>query len=133
MKEKNIMKSWSIALTAAALLPASLWAATVQGTVTSSAVPVSGAKVVLIDGLVGGNHIDSTTTSGTGTYSFTGVATGTKTVQVSLSGYNSSLTTVAVSNAGATYTSNLSITRNNNTSVVVGTVRRASDSAACRA
>jgi len=128
LKENSIMKSWKFALAAAALLPASLWAATISGTVSASGAGVAGVKVVLIEGTSTGAHIDSTTTSGTGTYSFANVATGGKTVQASKSGYNSATSFIGISTAGQAATLNLTISINNSTSVVTGTVRRASDS-----
>ncbi len=124
------MKSWKYALTAA-LLPATLWAATISGTVGAPApgTPVGGVKVVLIDNNSAGPHVDSTTTNGAGTYTLTAATTGTKVVQASLSGYNSAVTLQGVSSAGQVITGvNLSISINNKTSVIQGTVKKAVDS-----
>ena len=122
------MKSWKYALTAA-LLPASLWAATITGTVGAPApgTPVSGAKVVLINS---GNsaHVDSTTTAGNGVYTFSNVAIGPYQVMAGKSGYNSAVVLASINTAGQTVTANISITINNYTGVFTGTVRKGSDS-----
>ncbi len=74
MKEKNTMKSWKYAL-ALAVLPASLWAANITGTVTSGtgigATPINNVKLVLLNGTSSGTKQDSATTNPAGANTIT--------------------------------------------------------------
>jgi len=112
------------------ILPASIWSATISGIVGAPApgTPVAGVTVYLRDGNSTGPKIDSTVSSVTGAYTFSNVATGAKTLQAGKAGYNTVFVLVGVNTAGQTITQNLSLTINNNTSSLVGTVRKASDS-----
>ena len=125
------MKSWKYALTAA-LLPASLWAATLNVTVGAPApgTPVAGVFVILTNGSSTGTHVDSGMTSGTGLYQFTNVSVGAHTLLVSKSGYNNvvALVNPAINTAGQTASQNVTTTINNRTSTIQGVAKKATDS-----
>ena len=97
------------------LLPASLWAATITGTVNSSnpTTPLAGAKVVLVLGTASGVHIDSTLTDTAGSYTFSSVATGIFWLLVSKPGYNTGSSVQLITSSSVTLTANVSVTRNN--------------------
>jgi len=131
MKERNTMKSWKYAL-AMAILPVSLWAANITGTVTTGtgigASPVSGALVKLLNGTSTGTLQDDSTTNGAGAYTITNPGSnGQKVLSINVSGYNNY--TAAFAYNGAALTENATLVINNNTSTITGTVLASSNSA----
>lgn len=112
-----------------ALLPLSLWAATINGIVGAPVpgTPVQGAKVVLIN-QTSAAHVDSATSSANGSYTFSNVANGSYSITASLSGYNPARVTQVVNTTPPTYAVNISITQNNYTGVFTGMVRYGADS-----
>ncbi len=121
MKKSNRILSL---LTAAMILPASLWAATISGTITtgSGATALVGAKVVLIAANV---RTDSTVTDSVGHYTLLNVATGTKTIEGSYTGLSTTTANSNINNANQNATVNLDL---GVPGTITGTVRRASDS-----
>ena len=111
------------------LLPASIWAATISGTITTNggSTQLSGAKVVLIASSV---RVDSTVTDSVGHYAFDSAqvgATGTKTIEASHAGaYNTTTANTNINNANTNATVNIDLGFRGSIS---GTIRRASDSA----
>jgi len=131
MEEENNTKGWKGAVLAA-LLPASLWAATISGTVTSgtgsSAVPINNALVTLLNGTNTGSLQDDTTTNAAGAFTITNPgAEGQKVIVASHPGYNNYSTAIAYN--GANITKDLTLAINNNTSTITGQVIDASNSA----
>ncbi len=115
-----MIKSMKIAILSM-LLPAALFAATVTGIVTVQGVgdPISGAKVVLSNQ---GGKIDSTTTNGSGMYSFKKVTTGFKSVAASMDTYQPNTRNVFVIQDTATYTANISLTPSTGAITPVGMI-----------
>ena len=107
-------------LTSLMILPASLLAATIGGTVTTGATggaagtPVAEAKVVLIatgggGGGGGGTRLDSTVTDTTGKYTFTLDTTGFRQIQVTATGFNTGTGTVNAASDTGNYTVNVNL------------------------
>ncbi len=122
--------SWKFLL-AMAILPASLWAAMISGTVISgtgtNAAPVSGAKVLLLNGLSSGAPQDSATTSIAGTYTLINLgASGQKTVVIAKPGFNNASSVFSFNSSSGIV--NFMLTVNNNTSVITGKVGSVSNS-----
>jgi hypothetical protein len=128
MKEKFTMKSWKYAV-ALAILPMSLWAANITGTVTSGTAPnttnIVGAKVYLHLNTSTGALQDSAVTNAGGTYTITNPgANGQKVLTVNQSGYNPYVQAFGYN--GTALTENITLVVNPNTSTIKGKVTAAS-------
>jgi hypothetical protein len=141
MRRVRFMKNLVSLLFGTVLLPASIFAATINGTVTTGATggvggtPVSGAKVVMIiggggGGGGGGQRVDSTTSSATGTFTFTTDTAATHRVQVTMTGYNAGNGTVNVIDAAGAYTVTVNLTAIvvPGSGIVTGTVKKSDSS-----
>ncbi|MEO7423570.1 MAG: carboxypeptidase-like regulatory domain-containing protein [Fibrobacteria bacterium] len=96
------------------LLPASLFAATISGTVSTggtASAPIASAKVVLTiaggGGGGAGTRLDSTITDADGKYSFTTDSLGFRQIQASATGYSNGTGTVNVNKADSAFTVNI--------------------------
>jgi large repetitive protein len=116
---KTTIKKSLHSLAALMLLPASLFAATIAGTVTTGATggaagtPIADAKVVLIATAGGGGgaatRLDSTATDSAGKYTFTLDTTGFRQIQVIATGYNTGTGTVNAASDTGNYTVNVNL------------------------
>jgi hypothetical protein len=112
------MKSTLKYLSMAILIPASIWAGTLTGTVTaaSGGAAIANASVVIRQGSTTAAVYDSVRTSATGTYTFTVLPAATYYVTTSATGY------VAISNRSVTVTANGTATSNFALTAMVGTI-----------
>jgi hypothetical protein len=114
---------------AALLLPAlTVSAAKVGGTITNrtSGDPIAGARVIVAGFTGGGANADTVTTDAKGVYAFDSVSTGFHSVVASMTGYQAGTGNVNATQAGGTYTVNISLvpsTGGGQTGLIVGTIK----------
>lgn len=109
---KKSLKYLSIAL----LIPATLWAGTLTGNVTSGGTAIENALVVIRQGSTTAAVYDSVRTSATGTYTFSALTAATYYVTTSATGF------VTISNRNVNVTANGTATSNFTLTASIGTI-----------